>query len=346
MSKGSVINDIYLDKNINGINIDSSIPCHSSNFTKRSNRNVKYIVIHYTGNKKDKAINNAKYFQEANIKASAHFFVDDTSIYQSVALKDNAYHCGAKKYKHKECRNSNSIGIEMCCTDGNYRVSKQTQINSAYLCAYLCNRIGITYETVDTYVLTHEMVTGKACPKQYVDNPSEFVEFKERVKEILRVHYSKTQTTMIKADNTVPTKIKQNGKDIQKFLNEYYGEEIKSVTGNKLVVDGILGSKSKKAIAIAFQVELNKLGAKLEIGSYFVESSSKAFDRYIGTLKLNSKGIFVTLWQCLLVTNGLDPKGIDGIFGKGCITATNLLFEKYKIDKDSQVSGSDINKLI
>lgn len=345
MSKGTIIKDIYLDKNINGINIDSSIPCHGSNFTKRSNRTVKYIVMHYTGNVKDKAINNARYFQTANLKASAHFFVDDTSIYQSVALKDNAYHCGAKKYKHKECRNSNSIGIEMCCS-GNYKVSEQTQLSAAYLCAYLCNRIGITYETVDTYVLTHNSVTGKNCPKQYVDNPVEFERFKDKVKDILRTNYSKTQSIIIEKETEVPTKINQNGKDVQRFLNKYYEEEIKSVLGELLVIDGILGIKSKYGISIALQVELNKLGAKINVQKYFIEETSLAFDKYVKSLKNGSKGIFVTLWQCLLFANNLDPKGIDGIFGSGCTAATNLLYKKYNIATDSQVSGSDINKLL
>ena len=73
----------------------------------------------------------------------------------------------------------------MCCTAGNYTVSSKTQENTAYLCARLCKLLGISANQVDTYVLTHNAVTGKACPKQYVNNPNEFTEFKKMVKDIL-----------------------------------------------------------------------------------------------------------------------------------------------------------------
>ena len=37
---------------------------HKSNYgDTRKTSNIKYIVIHYTGNNKDTAINNTKYFQ-------------------------------------------------------------------------------------------------------------------------------------------------------------------------------------------------------------------------------------------------------------------------------------------
>ena len=51
---------------------------------KRSTSNIKYIVIHYTGNDGDTDENNSKYFKNNIVKASAHYFVDDDSITQSV----------------------------------------------------------------------------------------------------------------------------------------------------------------------------------------------------------------------------------------------------------------------
>ena len=50
----------------------------------RPTSNIKYIVIHYTSNNGDTAENNGKYFQGANRKASAHYFVDSDSIVHSV----------------------------------------------------------------------------------------------------------------------------------------------------------------------------------------------------------------------------------------------------------------------
>lgn len=176
----------FLSEVINGLTINKSYPCNSGNYTNSSSRDVKYVGIHYTGNQKDSALSNCKYFQTNSRGASAHFFCDDNSIYQSVELRDKAWHCGCSTGYKNACRNNNSFGIEMC-TSGNYLVSEKTQINAAYLCAHLCKMIGITSSTVDTYVVRHYDIvkTDKLCPKQYVQNPSEWTRFKTWVKNIL-----------------------------------------------------------------------------------------------------------------------------------------------------------------
>ncbi len=175
--------------------------------------------------------------------------------------------------------------------------------------------------------------------------------------EYLGVPYKKGNTVVIPSasSNTntnasivtsVPLKINATKKDIQRFLNEYYGDEIKKVLGALLVVDGAIGNKSKLALGIAIQVELNKLGAGLIVDGKIGIKSDSAWDKYIGVLKNGSKGIFVTLWQCILVAHNLNPNGIDGDFGTGCSSATNQLFAKIGLTKDSSVSGADINALL
>ena len=157
---------------------------------------------------------------------------------------------------------------------------------------------------------------------------------------------STTPNTSTTTSTTVPLKITQSKKEIQKFLNTYYGTEIKKVVGALLSVDGDIGKKSKLALGVAIQVELNKLGAGLDIDGKIGSKSTTAWNKYIGTLKSGSRGIFVTLWQCILVGHNYDPKGIDGSFGKGCKNATDNLFGKIGLTKDSSVSGSDINALL
>lgn len=175
----------YISAKINGIAVKSNIKSHSGNFLDDAKRDVSYIVMHYTGNDDDTAAGNAKYFNGNDVDVSAHFFVDETNIYQSVELRDVAWHCGAKKYYHSKCRNSNSFGIEMT-TAGSYKISAKTIENSAYLCAYLCEMLNIKASEVDTYVLRHYDVTHKRCPAQMVDNASEWKAFKTKVKNILK----------------------------------------------------------------------------------------------------------------------------------------------------------------
>lgn len=202
---------------IHNIPILSSYPCNSKNYTNMDSRDISYIVMHYTGNIKDTAINNAKYYNTANgAQASAHFFVDDTSIYQSVELRDKAWHCGTTKtYYHNKCRNSNSIGIEMCCTAGNYTPSDITILNSAYLCAYLCKLIGITANQVDEYVIRHYDVTHKECPRIMVRDINKWIAFKQQVKNILN---AQTASTIKKEEQDM------SYEEFKTFMNKYLTE--------------------------------------------------------------------------------------------------------------------------
>ena len=74
---------------------------NSGNYQKGRSQAIQYIVIHYTSNKGDTAKNNADYFAREVTKTSAHYFVDENSVWQSVLDTDTAWHCGAKTYKHK-----------------------------------------------------------------------------------------------------------------------------------------------------------------------------------------------------------------------------------------------------
>ncbi len=184
MSK--TVTSSYPITEFNGITVNTSVPSSSKNYYSYSSRTVKYIVMHYTGNSSDTAKANADYFNGGSRGASAHYFVDDNNCYQSVALNNAAWAVGGtSSYKHAECRNLNSISIEMCCS-GNYTVSAQTEENAAYLCAELCKYIGITADKVDTYVIRHWDVWAKDCPSGWTGaSNSRWNGFKAKVKAIL-----------------------------------------------------------------------------------------------------------------------------------------------------------------
>lgn len=226
----------FISKTINGIKINTSIPCNPKNYANQSKRSVSYVVMHYTGNKKDNAKNNANYFKNNAVEVSAHFFVDDTSIYQSVELRDKAWHCGGSTYYHTQCRNSNSFGIEMCCTAGNYKISTKTIENSAYLCAYLCKEIGITADTVDTYVLRHYDITHKKCPAQMVNDTKEWQSFKAKVKAILK-------------ETVITNKPVQTATTFKASIKEWQQSAIKD--GYKFPKYGADGSWGSECIAVA-----------------------------------------------------------------------------------------------
>lgn len=145
------------------------------NFTnKDSVGRIKYIVIHYVG-ALGGAKANCQYYASKYIGASAHYFVGfDGEIWQSVPDEDIAWHCGASSYKHAECRNANSIGIELCVrnkgsqadTSKDWYFEDATVKAAIELTKYLMQKYGVPA----SHVIRHYDVTGKICPNPYVYN--------------------------------------------------------------------------------------------------------------------------------------------------------------------------------
>lgn len=101
------INDIYINNNKN-------------NFREGNRKvgDIKYVVVHYTANPGSSAAANANYYQSGNLNGvSAHYFIDEKGIWRGVREKDIAGHCGkwVNTTYLTDCRNDNSIGIELCC---------------------------------------------------------------------------------------------------------------------------------------------------------------------------------------------------------------------------------------
>ena len=143
------------------------LQAHAANYRAGRTDEIKYIVIHYTANDGDTAEDNQRYFAGASRGASAHFFVDINGWGQSVREGDTAWHCGATTYRHPECRNANSLGIEMCSyiDNGEYAFDIRTIKNAIELVRELAAKYGIDRQ----HVLRHYDVTGKKCPAPWVD---------------------------------------------------------------------------------------------------------------------------------------------------------------------------------
>lgn len=144
------------------------------NYTNGELSRIKYIVIHYVG-ALGGAEANCKYYASQYIGASAHYYVGFSGeIWQSVEDKNIAWHCGAKTYKHPECRNTNSLGIELCVrnkgsqtdTSRDWYFEEATVREAKKLTKTLMEQYGIK----EDHVIRHYDVTGKICPNPYVYN--------------------------------------------------------------------------------------------------------------------------------------------------------------------------------
>lgn len=159
------------------------------NFNNVNNiKRIKYIVIHYVA-AEGSAEANCKYFKDVYRGASAHYFVGhEGDVWQCVKDEDVAFHCGATKYKHKYCRNSNSIGIELCCkkdSKGRWYFTDETVEAAIDLVQELMDKYNVPIENI----IRHYDVTGKMCPEPYVRSGSKWRAFKDEVKKSKKADY-------------------------------------------------------------------------------------------------------------------------------------------------------------
>lgn len=139
---------------------------------------IKGIVIHYTANPGSTAMQNRNYFEglkdSHKTKASSHFIVGlDGEIVQCVPTWEVAY--------ASNTRNKDTVSIETChrTEDGSY--TKKTYQSLVELTAWLCKKFDLN----ENDVIRHYDVTGKNCPKYFVENEKAWETFKEDVKKEL-----------------------------------------------------------------------------------------------------------------------------------------------------------------
>ena len=147
----------------------------------------KNIVLHYVG-AVSTAKDNAVYLnRDANLGWSAHFFVDEREIWQSVDFDHAAGHCGVDYSNgrapfQEENVNKKSIGIEMCCkkdSNGNWYIEPETVTRTVALVKWLMQEFNIPISRV----VRHYDVCWKTCPEPWVRYPEQWQAFKKRLTE-------------------------------------------------------------------------------------------------------------------------------------------------------------------
>lgn len=124
---------------------------------------VDGVVIHYVGNPATSAAANRSYFATLALThetyASAHFVVGlDGEIIQCVPLGEIAY-CSSQANDH-------TLSIEVCHPDETGEFAPETVDSLVRLTAWLCD----TFDLETKSVIRHYDVTGKLCPKYYVEH--------------------------------------------------------------------------------------------------------------------------------------------------------------------------------
>ena len=142
---------------------------------------VNNIVVHWVGNPGSSADGNREYF--ANLKdkerigVSSHFIIGlDGEILYIVPNNEVAY-CNYP-------RNDDTISIENCHPDWDGQFNSKTYNSLIKLCAYLCEQYGLTADAL----IRHHDVSGKDCPRYYVNHPDAWNQLKEDVRAYMAAH--------------------------------------------------------------------------------------------------------------------------------------------------------------
>ena len=136
------------------------------------------IVIHYTANPGATAQNNRDYFEglkDSHItQASSHFIVGlDGEIIQCVPTWEVAYASNSRNY--------DTVSIECCHPDETGAFTAETYRSVVQLTAWLCEKFGLDSEDV----IRHYDITGKDCPRYFVEHEDAWEIFKENVQKSL-----------------------------------------------------------------------------------------------------------------------------------------------------------------
>ena len=140
---------------------------------------IKNVVVHWVGNAGSTAENNAKYFNSLKdgrgTYASAHYIIgNDGVVIRCVPENEVAYHASSA--------NNYSIGIEVCHPDGTGKYTELAYKELIGLLVDLCER----YKLEPTQaIIRHYDVTGKICPKYYVENEKAWKQLKRDVVEAM-----------------------------------------------------------------------------------------------------------------------------------------------------------------
>ena len=125
---------------------------YSINFNsiKRSKKDIKFIIIHYTGmNKELSAINR---LCNTKSKVSAHYFIKKNgSVLNLVPPLYEAWHAGKSSWKNLKSLNRFSIGVEIQNSghDNKYENFSQKQITSTKkLLSYLLRKYKVNFKNV------------------------------------------------------------------------------------------------------------------------------------------------------------------------------------------------------
>ena len=127
------------------------------NLPKRVKNRIKFIIIHYTGMKKESAA--IKRLQDPKSKVSSHYLIKrNGEIINLVPDLFEAWHAGVSSWKHFKFLNKNSIGIEIT-NPGHQHGYKKFSKKQIFSVQKLLNSLMKKYKIKKKYILGHSDIS-------------------------------------------------------------------------------------------------------------------------------------------------------------------------------------------
>lgn len=131
---------------------------------------VRDIVIHYVGNPGTTAQQNRNWYENPESTVSSHFIVGlEGEVIQCVPLDEMS--------SATNWRNNDTISIEVCHPDETGKFSDVTYASVVKLTAWLLDSSGLD----EGHIIRHYDVTGKECPRYFVQDEDTWEQFKADV---------------------------------------------------------------------------------------------------------------------------------------------------------------------
>lgn len=145
---------------------------------------VNGIVIHYTANPGTTAMQNRNYFNglkdSHETKASSHFVIGlEGEIVQCIPTSEISY--------ASNDRNADTVSIECCIEDDTGKFNDDTYESLLELTTFLMGKFDLDTEDV----IRHYDVTGKNCPKYYVEHQDAWEQFKVDLEDYIEKYGEK-----------------------------------------------------------------------------------------------------------------------------------------------------------
>lgn len=317
---------------------------------------VKFIVSHDTGNPGSSAYANRSYFENADPSASAHTFIDDNTILEIIPLDEKAWHVRSNvttdNNRFGANANNAAIGVELAY-GGNINFNEAYE-RYVWYHAYLIDKYGLNPS--EDIVAHSTLDPARRTDPQNALNQNG-ISWNDFINDVQRAYNryfqgnEEVSEPVVKGSSvTLPLDIGDEGQ----FVREVQQDLLRAgFTLPIYGVDGIYGQETQRAV-MKFQKRYGLMvdglvGPQTLDKLKEVTSGSTPVTDYPlpeGILQRGDQGNDVKQIQRALLRLGINPQGIDGIYGPNTESAVRSFQSQFPVLANDGIYGPNTRRYL